>query len=85
MSNPNQMTELFYKLIVYTRDIKALGHYTHGYMLVVELFKFGNKYETQVNKDTIQNNAFLLFESFVKTMVLGKMLNIFKLLCRRTT
>ena len=66
MSNPNQMTELFYKLIVYTRDIKALGHYTHGYMLVVELFKFGNKYETQVNKDTIQNNAFLLFESFVK-------------------
>jgi len=44
-TNMSNMTNLFYKLIAYTRDIKGLGHYTHSYMLVVELFKFGNKYE----------------------------------------
>ena len=62
----NDLDILFYKLIAYTRDIKGLGRYTHGYMLVVELFKFGNKYEGKVNKDKIQNNAYLIFESFVK-------------------
>ena len=61
-----KMNNLFYKLIAYTRDIKALGHYTNGYMLVVELFKFGNKYKMLVNKDIVQHNAYLLFESFVK-------------------
>jgi len=62
----NDLDILFYKLIAYTRDIKGLGRYTHGYMLVVELFKLGNKYEGKVNKDKIQNNAYLIFESFVK-------------------
>lgn len=67
-SNPesNKMNTLFYKLIAYTRDIKALRNYTYGYMLVVELFKIGNKYEREVNKDVIQNNAYLVFEMFVK-------------------
>ena len=67
-SNPelNKMNTLFYKLIAYTRDIKALGNYTYGYMLVVELFKLGNRYEKEVNKDVIQNNAYLIFEMFVK-------------------
>jgi hypothetical protein len=35
-------------------------------MLVVELFKFGNKYESEVNKDAIQTNAYLLLEMFAK-------------------
>ena len=63
MSN---LSNLFYKLIAYTRDIKGLGHYTHSYMLVVELFKFGNKYEREVNKVMIQNNAYLILEMFAK-------------------
>jgi len=65
-TNMTNMTNLFYKLIAYTRDIKGLGHYTHSYMLVVELFKFGNKYEREVNKDAIQTNAYLLLEMFAK-------------------
>jgi hypothetical protein len=65
-TNMTNMTNLFYKLIAYTRDIKGLGHYTHSYMLVVELFKFGNKYESEVNKDAIQTNAYLLLEMFAK-------------------
>jgi hypothetical protein len=65
-SESSKMINLFYKLIAYTRDIKGLGHYTHSYMLVVELFKFGNKYEKQVNKDVIQNNAYLILETFAK-------------------
>jgi hypothetical protein len=65
-TNMSNMTNLFYKLIAYTRDIKGLGHYTHSYMLVVELFKFGNKYEREVNKDAIQTNAYLLLEMFAK-------------------
>ena len=66
MSNLSNLSNLFYKLIAYTRDIKGLGHYTHSYMLLVELFKFGNKYERKVNKDVIQNNAYLLLEMFAK-------------------
>jgi hypothetical protein len=65
-NNMTNMTNLFYKLIAYTRDIKGLGHYTHSYMLVVELFKFGNKYEREVDKDVIQTNAYLLLEMFAK-------------------
>ena len=65
-NDSNKMNILFYKLIAYTRDIKGLGHYTHAYMLVIELFKFGSKYEGQLNKDAIQNNAYLLFEMFAK-------------------
>lgn len=65
-TNMTNMINLFYKLIAYTRDIKGLGHYMHSYMLVVELFKFGNKYEREVNKDAIQTNAYLLLEMFAK-------------------
>ena len=65
-STSTEMNNLFYKLIAYTRDIKGLGSYNHAYMLVVELFKFGYKYEGQVNKEAIQNNAYLLVESFAK-------------------
>ena len=65
-STSSEMNNLFYKLIAYTRDIKGLGSYNHAYMLVVELFKFGYKYEGQVNKEAIQNNAYLLVENFAK-------------------
>lgn len=69
----NQMyVNLLYTLILYVRDINGLGRYTQSYMLVIELYKFGSKYEaqlaerSQVTKEHIQESAYLIIERFVK-------------------
>lgn len=73
--NYEMYVNLLYKLILYTRDINGLGRYTQSYMLVIELYKFGSKYEaqlaeraerSQVTKEHIQESAYLIIERFVK-------------------
>lgn len=62
-----EYVKVFYKLIGYTRDIiSGKGEYNLAYMLVSELFKFGEKYKKYVNKDKIQDMACKALVGFVK-------------------
>ena len=62
-----EYVKVFYKVIGYTRDIiSGKGEYNLAYMLVSELFKFGEKYKNYVNKDKIQDMACKALVGFVK-------------------
>ena len=62
-----EYVKIFYKLIGYTRDIvSGKGEYNLAYMLVSELFNFGEKYKNYVNKENIEKMACKALVGFVK-------------------
>ena len=62
-----EYVKIFYKLIGHTRDIvSGKGEYNLAYMLVSELYKFGDKYKNYVDKEKIQDMACKALIGFVK-------------------
>tara|TARA_Y100000389_G_scaffold157418_5_gene158557 strand:- start:1447 stop:3270 length:1824 start_codon:yes stop_codon:yes gene_type:complete len=58
--------KIMYKLVAYTRDIVyGKGEYELAYMMITELYKFGDKNEGEKFKNNIQEMACQLLETFV--------------------
>ena len=61
-----EYVKILYKMIGFTRDIvSGKGEYELAYMLVSELYNFGEKYKNYVDGEKIQTMAVLALESFV--------------------